>query len=530
MSYFNPFLRSFAVCLVILVLQFLSRYKSDLFGKGLSTTTILEIFSYASISLMVLALPVAVLLSSLFTMGNFGENYELAAMRSAGMSVPRILRPMFYLTLVISFISFGMSSYVVPWANLKLYHILYDVQRLKPVFRLESGHFNVGVSDYAIRITDKNVRKEMLYGVSIYDHTHAVGDTMGVQILHAGTPEQWVMINDSSSRNNRFVLADSGTMKIDPYGKYLNMMLYSGCTYECKIDYGRHAVKTERFVRVAFDSLFYSFDMKGFAADSSQEDDFRSHQYMLNFSQLGGAIDSIKGVKKELSRQLAVKLEYQLHIDSTFLLVDTTYDAIPPENLILQFPRDGRKKILNNAISRVTNALRNSYEAIPIFDREEKRIRERAIEFHGKMSLPLACLIFLFIGAPLGAIIRKGGIGVPIVVSVVLYLTFYVLMIQGKKMATEGVISPFVGAWLPVFVMLPLALILSLESTASVRFFTTDNIWHFTRNVLRIIIITNPLYWIYRIPPVGRFVHWVLKPLARIFVRKESKRTFRVRR
>ena len=144
MSYLRPFLTSLVVCLVILVLQFLSRYKGDLFGKGLSGITVLEIFFYASISLIVLALPVAVLLSSLFTMGNFGENYELSAMRAAGMSVPRILRPMIFLTLIISGVSFGMSSYVVPWANLKLYRILYDVQQLKPVFRLEPGHFNSG--------------------------------------------------------------------------------------------------------------------------------------------------------------------------------------------------------------------------------------------------------------------------------------------------------------------------------------------------------------------------------------------------
>jgi lipopolysaccharide export system permease protein len=530
MSYLRPFLASLVVCLVILVLQFLSRYKSDLFGKGLSGGTVLEIFTYATVSLMVLALPVAVLLSSLFTMGNFGENYELAAMRSAGMSVPRILRPMFFATIVISLVSFGMSSYVVPWANLKLYRILYDVQQLKPVFRLEAGHFNAGVGNYVIRITDKDVSREMLYGVSIYDHTHAPGDTMAVQIYNRGTADQFVMINDSSSRNNRFVYADSGTMRIDPYGRYLIMMLYHGTTYESKSEYNKLRRKAERFVCVAFDSLYYSFDMAGFAAKQSDEKDFSSHQYMLNLSELGGAIDSIRSYKQSLALQLESSLAFQVKIDSNFLVVDSMIDVIPPENILLQFTRSKRSSIVSSAISRMMSGSSIVQSAAPILEEEEKQIRERAIEFHGKMSLPLACLIFLFIGAPLGAIIRKGGVGVPIVVSVFLYLAFYVLMIQGKKMAGEGVITPFVGAWLPVFVMMPLAFLLSLESTAAVRIFTTDNIWRFSRNALRIIIITNPLYWLYRIPPVGRFLIWAISPLGKLLRRKETKRTFRVRR
>jgi lipopolysaccharide export system permease protein len=530
MSYLRPFLSSLLVCLVILVLQFLSRYKGDLFGKGLSAGTVVQIFTYASISLMVLALPVAVLLSSLYTMGNFGENYELSAMRAAGMSVPRILRPMVYLTLLISLVSFGMSSYLVPWANLKLYRILYDVQQLKPVFRLEPGHFNTGVDGYVIRITGKDVDREMLYGVRIYDHTHAPSDTLAVQIYNRGTPRQMVIINDSTSRNNRFVFADSGTVKIDPYGKYLNMMLYYGSTFESKIEFSRYKHLAERFVKVGFDSLFYSFDMSNYAAKATTEAQFSDHQYMLNLTELGDAIDSIRVYKGLLTKKMEHNLAMQLKIDSSFVQADTSRDVIPPENILLQFPRDGRKRILEVASSRVGGALSILRLSRPELDDEELHIRERAIEFHGKMSLPLACIIFLFIGAPLGAIIRKGGIGVPIVVSVVLYLAFYVLMIQGKKMATEGVISPFSGAWLPVMVMLPLAILLSLDSTASVRIFTTDNMWHFSRNVLRVIIITNPLYWLYRIPPVGRFVHWVATPIGRLFRRKEQERTFRVRR
>ncbi|MFN8394343.1 MAG: LptF/LptG family permease [Bacteroidia bacterium] len=530
MSYLRPLLSSFGVSLVILVLQFLSRYKGDLFGKGLETLTVLKIFAFASISLMVLAMPVAVLLSSLFTTGSFGENYELAAMRSAGMSLPRVIRPMVFATLVVSMISFGLSSYVVPWANLKLYAILYDVQQLKPVFRLEPGHFNSGIDNYVIRITDKDVSKEMLYGITIYDHTRYGRDTMPVMYYNRGTPGEFGVIRDSSSINNRFVTAQSGTLKLDPYGRYMHMMLYHGATYEGRREPNRYGTQTERFVRVFFDSLYYNFDMQGYGAEHTEESAFSTHHYMLNLSQLRGAMDSIETVKKGLVGQFSAALEENLKIDSSFIEVDSLTYAIPPENILQYFPKNKRAYILQDAVARTSQSRILAQQAVKLLEEQDMKVREREIEFHFKISLPLACLIFLFIGAPLGAIIRKGGVGVPMVVSVVLYLTFYVIMIQGKKMATENVLEPWVGAWLPVFVMLPLALILSLESTSTIQLFSGDNLWRFSRNLVRLLIITNPLFWLYQIPPVGRAMRWIASPIGRLFSRRETKRTFRVRR
>lgn len=530
MSYLRPLLRSFGVCLVILVLQFLSRYKGDLFGKGLDTVTVLKIFAYASISLMVLAMPVAVLLSSLFTTGNFGENYELAAMRSAGMSLPRILRPMVLATVLVSMISFGLSSYVVPWANLKLYAILYDVQQLKPVFRLEPGHFNSGIDNYVIRITDKDVSREMLYGITIYDHSRTGKDTVPVMFYNRGTPAEFGVIRDSSSINNRFVTAESGTLKLDPYGRYMHMMLYCGATYEGRRETGRRGAITERFVRVFFDSLYYNFDMRGYAAEHTEESAFSTHHYMLNLSQLQEAMDSIDQVKDGLVDQFSAALVGNLKIDSSFIEVDSLTYAIPPENILQYFPKNKRAYILQEAVARATQSRILAQQAVTLLEEQDMKVRERGIEFHFKISLPLACMIFLFIGAPLGAIIRKGGVGMPMVVSVVLYLAFYVIMIQGKKMATENVLEPWVGAWLPVFVMLPLALVLSLESTSSVQIFSGDNFWRFSRAAIRILIITNPLFWLYQIPPVGRAMRWMVAPIGRLFRRRETQRTFRVRR
>ena len=169
-------------------------------------------------------------------------------------------------------------------------------------------------------------------------------------------------------------------------------------------------------------------------------------------------------------------------------------------------------------------------KAVSLIDSQNLKIKERGIEFHLRIALPMACLVFLFIGAPLGSIIRKGGAGIPILVSLTMYVVFSVLRIQGKKMATEGILEPWLGAWLPVLVMLPLAILLSLESTLSVPIFSGDNIWRFARTAVRLLIVTNPLYWLYRIPPVGRAVDFVFRKIGRLFGKKEEKTTFRVRR
>ena len=517
--------------LFILIVQFLATYKSDLIGKGLETIVIIKIFVFAAVSLLVLALPVAVLLASLFAMGNFGENYELAAMRSAGMSVPRILRPMIMGTLVVTMFSMGMSAYIVPWANLKLYNILYDVSQMKPVFRLEPGHFNSGIDNYVIRITDKEVSTEMLYGVTIYDHTTSGQLQEPVRVYNRGTKEEFTVLQDSSAQNNRFVIADSGTMKIDPYGKFMNMMLYNGATYEAKMDQDKRGRPVERYVRVIFDSLYYSFDMTGFGMEQTEESAFSSHQYMLNLTQLTTAIDSIDDIIGDLTGQFQSALSVETRLDSTFLEEKEAFDVVPPDEVILLFPRRKRKRILQGAFSRVSKALQITEKAMEIIGEQDLKTKERGIEFHLRIALPMACLVFLFIGAPLGSIIRKGGAGIPILVSVSMYVVFSVLRIQGKKMATEGVLEPWVGAWLPVLVMLPLAIFLSLESVLPVQLLSGDNLWRFARATVRIIIVTNPLYWLYRIPPIEKAVNFVFGKIGALFGRKkEEKRSFRVRR
>jgi lipopolysaccharide export system permease protein len=507
-SYFGPFLRSLAVSLFILVIQFLSRYKGDIFGKGLDTWVLLKIFAFASASLFVLALPVSVLLASLSTMGSFGENYELAAMRSGGMSLQRILRPMVVSTVLISLLSFSMSSYVVPLANLKLYSLLYDIQKLKPTFSLQPGHFNASVDNYVIRIVDKDIARDVLYDVLIYDHSSQQG-------------------------NDRMVRADSAMMVVDPYGRYMHMALYKGVSYEARKPGGAVNVNKEGMVRIYFDTLFYNFDLQGFNLERTEEQAFSTHQYMLNLAQLQWAVDSIKMVKTGLISVFGDALKGFSKVDTAFLAPSAL--GPPPAaidtHMLANFPKGQFMEILNRAGRSVQNMQEISRQAQGAMDEQDLATRERMIELHAKYSLPIACLVFLFVGAPLGAIIRKGGVGLPILVSITLYLSFYVLMIQGKKLAGEAVVPVWVGVWLPNLVLMPLAILLTFESANATRMLSAENLGLVGGMILRVVFgYLNPLYWLWQIPPVQRGIIFVLRPIVRrLFPEREQKRKMRVR-
>lgn len=475
----RPFFRSFAVSLFLLVLQFLSRYKDDLFGKGLDADVVLRIFGYASVQLAVLALPVSVLLASLFTTGTFGEQYELAAMRSGGMSVRRILKPMIAATIVISLVSFGLAAYIVPITNLKLYSLIYDVQQLKPEFTLKTGHFNTSIDNYVIRIEDKDISKEMLYDIMIYDHTDGKG-------------------------NDRVIVADSGFMKVDPYGRYMNMWLFRGASYETIYENKGREGEKESFVRFYFNALFYNFDISGFNLQRTSEDAFASHHYMLNLSELVASMDSVGERRDTILDLFSKRIEAESRIDSVFRASPDTTKSIPPNEILLTFPKALRLQIMMNALQNSRKSQAITSNAQKLIDNELRSFREFDIEFHSKFSLPMACIIFLFIGAPLGAVVRKGGVGLPIVVSVVFYLTFYVVMIQGKKVAVEGVLPVWAGVWLPVFIMTPLALLFSFAAVSN--------------RSLRLSLV----FWAIR-KGLQDFLVFLLRPIFRLFSKKKKK-------
>jgi hypothetical protein len=243
-------------------------------------------------------------------------------------------------------------------------------------------------------------------------------------------------------------------------------------------------------------------------------------------------MDSIEGVKDEVLDVFAEELQKSTRIDTGFLALEPYSGKNAPGSILSQFDRGYRKGIMEKALANTRKIRALTEKAVTIVDAEEKSRRERLIELQLKFSLPMACMVFLFIGAPFGAIIRKGGAGIPILVSIVFYLAFNVMFIQGKKMALENVLPVWVGVWLPVLVMLPIALFLTYDASSTNRLLSANTFWKVWRLLMRGLLLINPLYWLLRIPAVQRVTIKVLGPIVRRLFPKRAEENggFRVRR
>lgn len=451
-SFVGPFLIAFAVILFVLVLQFLAKYMDDIMGKELGSEILAKVFVLACLTLVTLALPLGVLLSSLLTMGNMGERYELAALKSSGVGLFKAIRPLIHTTIVITVGSLFFSFFITPMANLKLYTLLYDLSKVKPSFALKPNHFYNGIDGMTVHVGDIDRETDTLYRVKIFDHTDQIG-------------------------NNRITLASRGTMIPSKATGYLDMTLLNGEVYEKAPNEGG-GPKTERTQVFSFDTLRYRVTLQGFNLEQSDEETFSNHHYMLNVFELNRAIDSLYGRFgtfaedfKDFNRKymhldttMNKGFKEQLENDSVPLGKDGIVAASVDKPVMEWFPEMTKKDLMAKTINQV-QAMEN-YSKIMI-DREEReadKIRKFEIELHTRWMLPASCIVFLFLGSSLGAIIRKGGIGVPVIFSIVFFIVFYILMMQGKKLGREDVLPVWVGVWLPILVMLPMAIFFTRQS------------------------------------------------------------------
>ncbi len=440
------------VILFILIIQFISKYKDHLFGKGLEAIVIGKIFMYSGAHMFLLALPPAVLLSALVTTGAFGEHYELTAMRSAGINLFRVLWPMVRMTLMVSFLAFVFSVYIVPESNLKLFSLLYDVQQARPSFNLRSGHFYDGIEGYMIRVHKKEASDDMLYDIMIYDHTPS-----GSKV---------------DSTNRRVVLADSGQIMHFEEKNIMQMVLYDGVSHESfKADAENSSAF--RYGRYYFDTLVYRFNMSGFGLSRTAENEFATHEYMMKLGSLDHAIDSI-GATQEFRLALNFNLATSyLRIDSIPPGLNPEFANFPPgKSLISSFPGIKPFLLVSGAISGAEKLKTLNNQLLREYYDELEQMRKYRIEWHSKFALPSACLIFLMIGAPLGTITRKGSLGLPVILSIGFFIVFYLLMIQGKKYARDEVMPVWIGVWLPILVLTPVAMFVTYEATIETRFLT----------------------------------------------------------
>lgn len=446
-SYIGPFIMTFFISLFILLMQFLWKYIDDLVGKGLEWYIIAELLFYASSTFVPLALPLAILLSSLMTFGNLGEHYELVAMKSAGISLRKVMMPLIILSVVISMFAFYFSNNILPIANLKFSSLLYDVRKKKLAVNIKEGVFYDGLENYVIRVGRKDSDGKTIYDVMIYDHTARRG-------------------------NVNVTVADSGIMESTPDGKYLIFSLFNGYNYEDRVEQKRSRIDLP-FQRTYFNAQRQIFDLSAFELTRTNEMLFKNNYQMLNIEQLNYSIDSLSTVYEKRMENLAEHFArnykfYLAMVDSTSTKVPDTIrsDTIVVEaNFLSHMEGEEQALVIENALTSARNLKKSiTYHKLEDEDRKET-LNKYKVVWHKKFTLSFACLILFFIGAPMGAIIRKGGLGLPVVVSVLFFVLYHIISMIGEKSARQGVMDVEIGMWLSSFVLLPMGIYLSIKAT-----------------------------------------------------------------
>lgn len=515
-SFVGPFLLTFVVVVFILLTQYMLKYFDDFVGKGLGAEVFAELLFYFSINMTPVALPLAVLLSSLMTFGNLGEHFELTAIKGAGISLTRALLPLFVFVSLISVLAFGSNNYVVPRANLKAYSLLYDIKQKKPALDIQEGVFYGGIPNFKIKINEKFADGETIKDVIIYDHSNGLG-------------------------NQDVILADSGKMYTINNDRYLMLELFKGNRYSETTNLlassgGSRA--GDRFVRNNFDTTKMIFNLASFDLQRTKEEYFASHRRMQTMEQLSSSVDSMAYEK------LAIKYDafagstnfynYHLRYDSlmpagleekieTPPVVTDSLDSVEMVNrgaiglesaaqkassikrqrmrtkevmggvkssrrkhevtqvdtaLLGQVDRAISEAEWESVYSKALNQSRTIKNSLQInvqrLKRLESDIHKNTYESRKKVTQAISCLIMFLIGAPLGAIIKRGGLGVPVLISVCFFIAFYVLTEISRKWAEELVMSADLAVWLPNMVLLPFGLVFLLQARLDTRLLESD--------------------------------------------------------
>lgn len=445
-SYIGPFVMTFFVSLFILLMQFLWKYIDDLVGKGLEWHVIAELMFYASASLVALALPLSILISSIMTMGSLGEHYELVALKSAGISLRRVMYPLIVFSLLTSVLAFYFSNNLLPIANLKMGTLLYDIRHKKPTMDLRPGIFYKGLDNYAIRVGSKGEDEISLYDLMIYDHTENKG-------------------------NNKVILADSGRMEFEG-DRYLLLTLFSGKSYEQQDNRSRDE-KTYPHMRSEFQKEVIRFDMSEFSLSRSNEEIFKDNYKMQSLGQLRTNIDTLNVNLNQRKQNYYENLKRNfIHLKQDSQRVELKSE--PYESALSLFEQPQHNRIVEAALNMARSTRSYTQSARDDVAARTTRVNRYWIEVHRKFTLSIACLILFFIGAPLGAIIRKGGLGLPTVFAIIFFLIYYLLSITGEKFAKEGLWTVFEGMWLSSMVLLPVGLFLTYKATTDSKLFEWD--------------------------------------------------------
>lgn len=530
-SFIGPFIVTFAIAIFVLVMQTLWLYLDDIAGKGLGFFLIVELMSYKSVGLVPLALPLALLISSVMVLGGMAEHYELSSFKSAGVSLIRVMRPLIFVGFLGAILSYLCSDFVIPAANVQFGSRMYDIQNKKPTLSLEVGAFNTDFNQFAIHIGKKATNGRDISDVLIYDHTKT----------NIGQLTQ--------------ITAASGEMFSDPEGRYFIMRLFDGHQYGESSPSSKQQSNSYPFVRTNFDSYTKVFDLSEFKLKQTSRDLFSQNRSMLATWQLAEAVDSmelnIRERKQILSNHLTNYLsilprdtlqlrptpdlptaedmardemsrrdsmvtqlkktslpvldsaqqkrveaeaiekvksssqDYQKKLRANPLVAQSTnWPGI--DGLLLTQDGNSRLRVLNRARSSARSILTQAESTVRILPGERKNKVKHVYDLHMKYSLAVVCIIFIFIGAPMGAIVRKGGFGYPILVSIVFFVIFIILTISCRKLAESFTLSGELAGWMPCIVLFPISVVLTHVAARDQKILSFDALKTLGLTILRL--------------------------------------------
>ena len=451
-SFIGPFIAILLVVVFILVMQFLWLYIDELVGKGLSFKVILEFLGWGSVTMLPLSLPLATLLASMMTLGTLGENNELLAIKAAGISLQRVLVPLGAACLVVSIGAFFISNDLMPVAFNKIYTLRDDIGKTKEEIKIPTGTFYNGIEGYILRVNERDDETGVMHGVMVYNHTGNKGNTS-------------------------LTIADSAMMKMSKDKSYLTFTLYDGANYE-ETNNKSYRDTTLQLQKIDFKSQQLYIPLQNYAFEKSDSARFDDEVKSMNLKQLHHGQDSIGNLNaaamasniKGMMNTRSLRFHNQL--DSAVVASRSSHFTMKEGEGWDDFDLE------INALSNAKNNAEEMQVTLSSYSRERFHytftLRRIDIEILKKFALSVACLIFFFIGAPLGALIRKGGLGTPAIISVLFFVAYWVIDISGTKLARDGAVGPFHGVFISSYILLPTGLFLTWKAINDSSVFNMD--------------------------------------------------------
>ena len=467
-SYIGPFGITFVLSMFLFLMQFLWKYIDELVGKGIEPLLLAQLILYSLADLVPMALPLTVMVAGLMTFGNLSESFELVAMKSNGISLYRILRPVFLLMILLAFVNYYFMNVVMPKANLESKALLWDLRQKKPAFSIQEGVFYQQIEGFTMRVGKKLPDNETVEDILIYEYKR-----------------------DDSKRLN-VIRAEKGTMILSPDKRTLYFTLFNGVRYDemtSNPDYS----KTAPFNQMHFEKQKMVIDLSSLDLKFTERDAYKGDHRLMNISELNKEIDTA-GLKRTkliadnrqfLARYIHYPAAFGVKIPSQRLrIADSTIKPLKQSEILNNCDKSKHAQILSVAVNNARGFKGTLDGLVNSMKYEEEQINPYMVEWHKKFTLSVLIIMLFLISAPLGAIIRKGGIGMPLVISVLLFVLFYAINLVGEKIGKEGIVPIWAGMWLSSAVLLPIGLYITTKATSDSALLSIEAYQKFFNRIL----------------------------------------------